>query len=130
MNHDRAHCIDFSPDCPESCFRAELTREALEKHWAIVDWSHFQGTEECKRMDDFVSRQYLLSEYDRQHQGPAGGARKIIENAPPAVTRCRECAAYDIDWTPTSDPSRHYCPIMDHFTAEDDFCSYGERKTE
>ena len=33
-------------------------------------------------MSDYVSRQYLLDEYDRQHQGPPGGARKIIEEAP------------------------------------------------
>jgi DNA-directed RNA polymerase subunit RPC12/RpoP len=33
-------------------------------------------------MTDYVSRQYLLDEYDRQHQGPPGGARKIIEEAP------------------------------------------------
>lgn len=33
-------------------------------------------------MRDYVSRQYLLDEYDRQHQGPPGGARKIIEGAP------------------------------------------------
>ena len=31
---------------------------------------------------EYVSRQYLLDEYDRQHQGPPGGARKIIEKAP------------------------------------------------
>ncbi len=34
---------------------------------------------------DLVSRQYLLNEYDRQHEGPPGGARKIIETAPPAT---------------------------------------------
>ncbi len=34
---------------------------------------------------DTVSRSYLLSEYDRQHKGPAGGARKIIEDAPSVV---------------------------------------------
>ena len=33
-------------------------------------------------MADYVSRQYLLAEYDRQHQGPPGGARKIIKEAP------------------------------------------------
>ncbi len=33
-------------------------------------------------MSDLISRQYLLDEYDRQHQGPPGGARKIIEEAP------------------------------------------------
>ena len=33
---------------------------------------------------DYVSRDYLLGEYDRQHQGPPGGARKIIAEAPAA----------------------------------------------
>ena len=36
-------------------------------------------------MDEYVSREYLLKEYDKQHQGPAGGARKIIEDAPTMV---------------------------------------------
>lgn len=35
-------------------------------------------------MNDYVSRQYLLNEYDRQHEGPPGGARKIIAEAPAA----------------------------------------------
>lgn len=30
---------------------------------------------------DLVDRDYLLSEYDRQHKGPAGGARRIMEEA-------------------------------------------------
>lgn len=34
--------------------------------------------------DEYVSRDYLLGEYDRQHQGPPGGARKIIAEAPAA----------------------------------------------
>ena len=33
---------------------------------------------------DFVSRDWLLAEYDRQHQGPPGGARRIIAEAPAA----------------------------------------------
>lgn len=33
-------------------------------------------------MDDMISRAYVLAEYDRQHKGPPGGARKIIEDAP------------------------------------------------
>lgn len=36
---------------------------------------------------DLVSRQYLLDEYDRQHQGSPGGARKIIEEAPSVTER-------------------------------------------
>lgn len=33
-------------------------------------------------MDDLISRAYVLAEYDRQHKGPPGGARKIMEEAP------------------------------------------------
>jgi hypothetical protein len=33
-------------------------------------------------MSDLISRDYVLSEYDRQHNGPPGGARKIMEEAP------------------------------------------------
>lgn len=30
---------------------------------------------------DLVDRKELLAEYDRQHKGPAGGARRIMEQA-------------------------------------------------
>lgn len=33
-------------------------------------------------MDELISRAYVLAEYDRQHKGPPGGARKIMEDAP------------------------------------------------
>lgn len=33
-------------------------------------------------MSDLISRDYVLAEYDRQHNGPPGGARKIMEQAP------------------------------------------------
>ena len=33
-------------------------------------------------MDDLISRAWVLAEYDRQHQGPPGGARKIMAEAP------------------------------------------------
>ena len=35
-------------------------------------------------MDDLISRTWLLSEYDKRHKGPPGGARKLIEEAPSA----------------------------------------------
>ena len=34
---------------------------------------------------DLVDRKYLISEYDRQHKGPAGGARRIIEDTPTII---------------------------------------------
>lgn len=32
--------------------------------------------------NDLIRRSWLLAEYDRQHEGPAGKARKLIEDAP------------------------------------------------
>ena len=34
--------------------------------------------------EDFVSRQWLIDEYHRRHQGAPGGALKMIEEAPAA----------------------------------------------
>ena len=45
---------------------------------------------EQKDVGDMVSRRYLLTEYDRQHQGPPGGARKIIEEAPSVQPKIEE----------------------------------------
>ena len=33
-------------------------------------------------MIDLISRSALIAEYDRVHKGPAGGARKLMEDAP------------------------------------------------
>lgn len=78
-------------------------------------------------MNEYVSRNYLLGEYDRQHQGPPGGARKIIAEAPAAdvvkVVRgkwemnsnypdrliCSECGAQFDCWHWEA-KQMHYCP--------------------
>lgn len=58
MNHDYAHCIDCTDDCPEDCFRAQLVRD-LDRYGEIlfpghavypVSWMHLKGTEECMKM--------------------------------------------------------------------------------
>ena len=55
-------------------------------------------------MADLISRAWVLAEYDRQHQGPPGGARKIMVEAPTVdaapVVHARwinfpECLGYD-----------------------------------
>lgn len=33
---------------------------------------------------EYIEREAVLAEYDRQHKGPPGGARKIIEEFPAA----------------------------------------------
>ena len=44
-------------------------------------------------MDDLISKKSLLSAYDEKHKGPAGEARKLIEDAPsiPAVPLDKLC---------------------------------------
>ncbi len=79
---------------------------------------------------DLVSRQYLLEEYDRQHEGPPGGARKIIETAPPVQSE------RDIPRKPNSDidhtwgiPRKHpVCPNCDVFLQTVHFIGDGKKK--
>lgn len=78
-------------------------------------------------VNDYISRQYLLDEYDRQHQGSPGGARKIIAEAPAAdvvpVVRCKYCR-YRVD-------SEKCCHPDGMLRSKDnDFCSYGKRREE
>ena len=47
-------------------------------------------------MNDYISREWLLAEYDRRHKGPPGGARQMIEEAPAADVR-------PVRWIPVSE---------------------------
>lgn len=54
MNHDYAHCSDYSPDCPKDCFRAELIRDLKQRVDLLgltLTFMHFKGTEECKKKE-------------------------------------------------------------------------------
>ena len=63
----------------------------------------------------------LLAEYDRQHDGEPGKARKLIEDAPNVdaveVVRCKECVSHNI------------CKF-EQFQGLNGFCSYGERRAD
>lgn len=53
MNHDATHCADFKAGCPMTCYRAQLTAD-LQARWkefigVPISWSHFEGTEECRK---------------------------------------------------------------------------------
>ena len=62
---------------PVACIaKVQLDKDKLKE---IVEKALEDIVEECS---DAVSRQYLLDEYDRQHEVPPGNARKIIEDAP------------------------------------------------
>lgn len=48
MNHDYAHCADYTDKCPQTCFRGELVRDLTKKAYLLpVTWVHFRGTGDC-----------------------------------------------------------------------------------
>ena len=80
-------------------------------------------------MPEYIEREALIAEYDRVHEGPAGGARKLMVDAPAAnvveVVRCKGC----------KNRNTLGCPVMHYvgdeligYTEDDAFCSCGERK--
>ena len=47
---------------------------------------------------DMISRSSLLEKYDKEHEGPPGRARKLIEEEPPVHTEiiyCKDCRHRD-----------------------------------
>lgn len=87
----------------------------------------------------------LLAEYDRQHEGAPGKARKLIEDATTIdrptrsqfkrmavqlgyekVVRCKDCKY----WQDNNDGYPHEECRWGHGETpdEEDFCSYGERR--
>ena len=81
---------------------------------------------------DIISRSSLLAKYDKEHEGPPGRARKLIEEEPPVHTEiiyCKECGHRDDygcckDWKGLS---MGEIPIA---TDDNDFCSYAERRND
>lgn len=53
MNHDATHCLDYTPNCPNACYRAELTIDLQKRRtefiYLPISWAHLEGTEECMR---------------------------------------------------------------------------------
>lgn len=83
---------------------------------------------------EYIERGALIAEYDRVHVGPAGGARKLMVDAPAAdvveVVRCKDCIyAQEIVGgllCMCGDIKTSYGG--DIYPDPDDFCSHGERK--
>ena len=48
MNHDYAHCMDYTENCPKECFRGQLVRDLDGVPINRVRWTSFKGTDECK----------------------------------------------------------------------------------
>ena len=73
-----------------------------------------------------VDADALLAEYDRQHEGEPGKARKLIEDAPTVdaveVVRCKDCRHISVE------RGLCFCNVWEKFNGMgyDGFCNYGE----
>ena len=120
MNHDYAHCLDYTKDCPKDCFRAELQRDIEENRSMFIGvplaYSHFRDTEECKlvkekKMDDTISRKAAIKIIQSMYPGmprvpwmredwqkryePYIRTENAIRELPSAqseIIRCKNCA--------------------------------------
>ena len=79
-------------------------------------------------MAEYIEREALIAAYDATHKGAAGGARKLMVDAPAAdvveVVRCKDCKhLYFKDMSA-------YCPFKVSACRPNGFCSYGERSAD
>ena len=69
----------------------------------------------------------LIAEYDRQHEGEPGKARKLIADAPAVeaveVVRCKDCRHISVE------RGLCFCNVWQKFNGMgyDGFCNYGEK---
>lgn len=84
---------------------------------------------------EYIDREALIAEYDRVHKGPAGGARKLMVDAPAVdaveVTRCKDCVYKTVTIDGEYDTHDIVCGyfMSDGFDGND-FCSYGKKENE
>jgi hypothetical protein len=80
---------------------------------------------------ELIYREDLIAEYDRVHQGPAGGARKLMVDVPAVdaveVVRCKDCIQWKRNIGFTNRPNG-YCFYHCIDTNGFDFCSFGEKE--
>ena len=85
-------------------------------------------------MSDLISRSALLAEYDRVHIGPAGGARKLMENAPAVdaveVVRCKDCKFCVANDCKEACDEDFMCSAFWMGIKEDKFCAWAKRRDE
>ena len=79
---------------------------------------------------DMISRSSLLTKYDKEHEGPPGRARKLIEEEPPVHTEiiyCKECGHRD-DYGCCKYWKGLAMGEIPIATDDNDFCSYARRR--
>lgn len=49
---DYARCIDFTDDCPKSCFRARITKDVDKvPDYVLLSWVHFGEMDGCPKQE-------------------------------------------------------------------------------
>lgn len=83
---------------------------------------------------EYIEREALIAEYDRVHKGTAGGARKLMVDAPACdvveVVRCKDCVYGDAGEDPITGKPIRLCNygVYRQFTADEHYCSHGMRR--
>lgn len=106
-----------------------------------VEWGVFG-------MARLIDADALLAEYDRQHEGEPGKARKLIEDAPTIdrptrsqfkrmavqlgyekVVHCKDCRLGDPDLSLKGSEQEVFCNYYDYPKPADGFCEKGKMRT-
>jgi hypothetical protein len=109
--------------------------------YVAVEWG-------VQRMARLIDADALLAEYDRQHEGEPGKARKLIEDAPTIdrptrsqfkrmavqlgyekVVHCKDCRLGDPDLSLKGSEQEVFCNYYDYPKPADGFCEKGKMKT-
>lgn len=48
MNHDYAHCLDQTENCPKNCFRRQLNDDLKRNPQKYISWMHFRDSGMCQ----------------------------------------------------------------------------------
>lgn len=99
-------------------------------------------------MARLIDADALLAEYDRQHEGEPGKARKLIEDAPTIdrptrsqfkrmavqlgyekVVHCKDCRLGDPDLYLKGSEQEVFCNYYDYPKPADGFCEKGKMRT-
>lgn len=99
-------------------------------------------------MARLIDADALLAEYDRQHEGEPGKARKLIEDAPTIdrptrsqfkrmavqlgyekVVHCKDCRLGDPDLSLNGSEQEVFCNYYDYPKPADGFCEKGKMRT-
>ena len=62
MNHDYAHCLDYTKKCPKECFRAQLQRDLQKRQCEFIgvpiSYMHFREAGLCQSADEGETGEY------------------------------------------------------------------------